>query len=106
MRLEHPGLSPYEGAVTISAEGLAPVTVPLRLSVSAWTMSDPKDYRAVVEFIHTATLLHDDVVDSANMRRGLASANTLWGNEASVLVGDFLFSKSFSLIYLAPYRLR
>lgn len=55
---------------------------------------------SVVEFIHTATLLHDDVVDSANMRRGLASANTLWGNEASVLVGDFLFSKSFSLMVL------
>ncbi len=53
---------------------------------------------SVVEFIHTATLLHDDVVDSANLRRGLASANTLWGNEASVLVGDFLFSKSFSLM--------
>jgi octaprenyl-diphosphate synthase len=52
----------------------------------------------VVEFIHTATLLHDDVVDSASMRRGIASANTLWGNEASVLVGDFLFSKSFSLM--------
>lgn len=53
---------------------------------------------SVVEFIHTATLLHDDVVDSASIRRGLASANTLWGNEASVLVGDFLFSKSFSLM--------
>jgi octaprenyl-diphosphate synthase len=53
---------------------------------------------SVIEFIHTATLLHDDVVDSASLRRGLASANTLWGNEASVLVGDFLFSKSFSLM--------
>lgn len=53
---------------------------------------------SVIEFIHTATLLHDDVVDNANLRRGLASANTLWGNEASVLVGDFLFSKSFSLM--------
>jgi len=53
---------------------------------------------SVVEFIHTATLLHDDVVDSATLRRGLASANTLWGNEASVLIGDFLFSKSFSLM--------
>jgi octaprenyl-diphosphate synthase len=53
---------------------------------------------SVVEFIHTATLLHDDVVDNANLRRGIASANTLWGNEASVLVGDFLFSKSFSLM--------
>ncbi len=56
---------------------------------------------SVVEFIHTATLLHDDVVDSAILRRGLASANTLWGNEASVLVGDFLFSKSFSLMVAA-----
>ncbi len=53
---------------------------------------------SVVEFIHTATLLHDDVVDNASLRRGLASANTLWGNEASVLIGDFLFSKSFSLM--------
>jgi octaprenyl-diphosphate synthase len=53
---------------------------------------------SVVEFIHTATLLHDDVVDSASLRRGIASANALWGNEASVLVGDFLFSKSFSLM--------
>lgn len=53
---------------------------------------------SVIEFIHTATLLHDDVVDSATLRRGIASANVLWGNEASVLVGDFLFSKSFSLM--------
>ncbi len=53
---------------------------------------------SVIEFIHTATLLHDDVVDNAHLRRGNASANTLWGNEASVLVGDFLFSKSFSLM--------
>jgi octaprenyl-diphosphate synthase len=53
---------------------------------------------SVVEFIHTATLLHDDVVDSATLRRGIASVNSLWGNEASVLVGDFLFSKSFSLM--------
>lgn len=53
---------------------------------------------SVVEFIHTASLLHDDVVDSASLRRGLASANTLWGNQTSVLVGDFLFSKSFSLM--------
>src|SRR5512144_3075233 len=53
---------------------------------------------SVIEFIHTATLLHDDVVDNAHLRRGIASANTLWGNEASVLVGDYLFSKSFSLL--------
>ena len=53
---------------------------------------------ACVEFIHTATLLHDDVVDSSELRRGLASANTVWGNKASVLVGDFLFSRSFELM--------
>lgn len=53
---------------------------------------------SVIEFIHTATLLHDDVVDDASLRRGLVSANKLWGNEASVLVGDYLFSKSFSLM--------
>lgn len=53
---------------------------------------------SVVEFIHTATLLHDDVVDSATLRRGSASANTLWGNQSSVLVGDYLFSKSFTLM--------
>lgn len=52
---------------------------------------------AVVEFIHTATLLHDDVVDNASLRRGKAAANTLWGSGASILVGDFLFSKSFCL---------
>jgi len=53
---------------------------------------------SVVEFIHTATLLHDDVVDGASLRRGNASANSIWGNEASVLVGDFLFAKSFSIM--------
>ncbi len=52
----------------------------------------------VVEFIHTATLLHDDVVDSASLRRGNRSANSVWGNQASVLVGDFLFAKSFSVM--------
>jgi len=53
---------------------------------------------AVVEFIHTATLLHDDVVDESDLRRGLASANAVWGNKASVLVGDFLFSRAFQLM--------
>ncbi len=53
---------------------------------------------ACVEFIHTATLLHDDVVDESALRRGLASANAVFGNKASVLVGDFLFSRSFELM--------
>jgi octaprenyl-diphosphate synthase len=51
----------------------------------------------VMEFIHTATLLHDDVVDNANMRRGNAAANTVWGDGASILVGDFLLSKAFTM---------
>ena len=53
---------------------------------------------AAVEFIHTATLLHDDVVDDSNLRRGRATANSVWGNQASVLVGDFLFSRAFQLM--------
>ena len=53
---------------------------------------------AVVEFIHTATLLHDDVVDESDLRRGLASANAVYGNKPSVLVGDFLFSRAFQLM--------
>ena len=53
---------------------------------------------AVIEFIHTATLLHDDVVDSSAMRRGQSTANTIWGNEASVLVGDFLYSRAFEMM--------
>jgi octaprenyl-diphosphate synthase len=53
---------------------------------------------AIIEFIHTATLLHDDVIDNAETRRGKISANQVWGNAASVLVGDFLYSKSFHLM--------
>ncbi|QAU24073.1 octaprenyl-diphosphate synthase [Dyella sp. M7H15-1] len=53
---------------------------------------------AVIEFIHTSTLLHDDVVDESGLRRGRKTANALWGNAASVLVGDFLYSRSFQLM--------
>ena len=53
---------------------------------------------AAIEFIHTATLLHDDVVDGSGLRRGKRTANIIWGNPASVLVGDFLFSRSFELM--------
>lgn len=53
---------------------------------------------AIIEFIHTATLLHDDVVDSSDLRRGKETANSIWGNEASVLVGDFIFSRSFQMM--------
>jgi len=53
---------------------------------------------AAVEFIHTATLLHDDVVDASTLRRGKVAANLVWGNKATVLVGDFLFSRAFQLM--------
>jgi octaprenyl-diphosphate synthase len=53
---------------------------------------------AIIEFIHTATLLHDDVVDSSELRRGKETANALFGNEASVLVGDFLYSRAFQMM--------
>ncbi|HVC37075.1 MAG TPA: polyprenyl synthetase family protein [Gammaproteobacteria bacterium] len=53
---------------------------------------------AIIEFIHTATLLHDDVVDASSLRRGRETANTIWGNEASVLVGDFLYSRAFQMM--------
>lgn len=53
---------------------------------------------AIIEFIHTATLLHDDVVDESDMRRGKKTANNVWGNQAAVLVGDFLYSRSFQMM--------
>ncbi|MES2219001.1 MAG: polyprenyl synthetase family protein [Pseudomonadota bacterium] len=56
------------------------------------------DLAAAIELIHTATLLHDDVVDNSTLRRGHGTAHTIWGNEASVLVGDFLYSRAFQLI--------
>jgi len=60
--------------------------------------ADAHQLAAVVEFIHTATLLHDDVVDESGLRRGRKTANAVWGNAASVLVGDFLYSRSFQLM--------
>ena len=56
------------------------------------------DIAAIVEFIHTATLLHDDVVDESDMRRGKETANNVWGNQAAALVGDFLYSRSFEMM--------
>ncbi len=88
------------GEYVLSSGGkrVRPALLLLSARLCGYTGHQAVPLASVVEFIHTATLLHDDVVDSATLRRGLASANTLWGNEASVLVGDFLFSKSFSLM--------
>ncbi len=58
----------------------------------------PSDAAAIIEFIHTATLLHDDVVDGSKLRRGRDTANEVWGNEASVLVGDYVYSRSFEMM--------
>lgn len=75
---------------------------PLVLLLSAKAGDYHGDYHimlaAVIEFLHTATLLHDDVVDASAMRRGRATANHVWGNEASVLVGDFLYSRAFEMM--------
>ncbi len=60
--------------------------------------ADAHQLAAVVEFIHTSTLLHDDVVDESDLRRGRRTANAVWGNAASVLVGDFLYSRSFQMM--------
>ena len=75
---------------------------PLLVLLSARACGYPGDYHitlaTIIEFIHTATLLHDDVVDASEMRRGQETANALWGNEASVLVGDFLYSRAFEMM--------
>jgi octaprenyl-diphosphate synthase len=75
---------------------------PIILLLSARALSPIKNKRvelaAVVELIHTATLLHDDVVDSSTLRRGHKTAHTIWGSSASVLVGDFLYSRAFQAV--------
>ena len=67
-------------------------------SAEATFAGEAQQLAAVIEFIHTATLLHDDVVDESDLRRGRSTANAVWGNAASVLVGDFLYSRSFQLM--------
>jgi len=80
---------------------MRPMLLLLSARLAGYTGHQHIGLASVVEFIHTATLLHDDVVDSAVLRRGQESANAVWGNEASVLVGDFLFAKSFSIMVRA-----
>ena len=84
----------------ISAGGkrIRPVLVLLLANAYGYKGTDHHELAAVVEFIHTATLLHDDVVDESSMRRGRQTANALFGNAASVLVGDYLYSRSFEMM--------
>jgi octaprenyl-diphosphate synthase len=84
----------------ISAGGkrLRPVLLLLICGALGYKGEQRYNLAAVVEFIHTATLLHDDVVDGSEMRRGLATANESFGNPASVLVGDFLYSRAFQMM--------
>jgi len=84
----------------ISAGGkrIRPVLVLLVANAYSYKGVAHHELAAVVEFIHTATLLHDDVVDESSLRRGRATANALFGNAASVLVGDFLYSRAFQMM--------
>jgi octaprenyl-diphosphate synthase len=84
----------------ISAGGkrIRPVLVLLLANAYGYRGSAHHELAAVVEFIHTATLLHDDVVDESSMRRGRQTANAMFGNAASVLVGDFLYSRAFQMM--------
>ena len=77
---------------------IRPTLVLLMAKAYAYQGTAHHELAAVVEFIHTATLLHDDVVDESSMRRGRQTANALFGNAASVLVGDFLYSRSFQMM--------
>ena len=77
---------------------IRPVLVLLLANAYGYRGAGHHELAAVVEFIHTATLLHDDVVDESSMRRGRQTANALFGNAASVLVGDFLYSRSFQMM--------
>lgn len=77
---------------------LRPLAVLLSARACGYRDSRHTDLAAVVEFIHTATLLHDDVVDGSELRRSRETANAVWGNEASVLVGDFLYSRAFEMM--------
>lgn len=84
--------------VNSGGKRLRPVLVLLSAGAFGYSGTAHLELAAVVEFIHTATLLHDDVVDSSDKRRGRDTANAVWGNQASVLVGDFLYSRSFQMM--------
>jgi len=84
--------------VNSGGKRLRPLLCILSAQLFGYTEQRHIPLAVVVEFLHTASLLHDDVVDSAEVRRGMPSANGVWGNQASVLVGDFLFSRAFEMM--------
>ncbi len=84
--------------VNSGGKRLRPLLVILSARAVGYEGENHVQLAAVVEFIHTATLLHDDVVDASELRRGRETANAIWGNEAAVLVGDFLYSRSFQMM--------
>jgi len=77
---------------------LRPLLVLLSSQAAGYRADDHLKLAAVIEFLHTATLLHDDVVDTSDMRRGRSTANAKWGNAPSVLVGDFLYARAFEMM--------
>lgn len=87
-----------EYIVSSGGKRLRPALVVLSAGAFGYGGAHHHQLAAVVEFIHTATLLHDDVVDASQMRRGRPTANALFGNAASVLVGDFLYSRAFQMM--------
>jgi octaprenyl-diphosphate synthase len=87
-----------EYIVASGGKRLRPVLLLLAAGACDYQGSDHCELAAVVEFIHTATLLHDDVVDESELRRGRRTANAVFGNAASVLVGDFLYSRAFQMM--------
>lgn len=91
--------------VNSGGKRLRPLLVLLAARACGYAGDRHVDLAAVVEFIHTATLLHDDVVDGSELRRNRDTANAVWGNEASVLVGDFLYSRAFEMM-VAVERMR
>jgi octaprenyl-diphosphate synthase len=100
-RMDSPvALIPHLAAHIVAAGGkrLRPLLTLAAARLCGYTGDRHVKLAACVEFIHTATLLHDDVVDESLLRRGLASANAVFGNQASVLVGDFLFARAFQLM--------
>ncbi|MEO0998486.1 MAG: polyprenyl synthetase family protein, partial [Pseudomonadota bacterium] len=87
-----------EYIVTSGGKRLRPLIVLLTARALGYEGDQHVRAAAIIEFIHTATLLHDDVVDGSERRRGRDTANSVFGNQASVLVGDFLYSRSFQMM--------